>query len=139
MVFSHLIFLTNVILHTFTIISLCGLHCTTTCCLFDISKVAMSWSLFKTSRDPINSMLLDNCYVLMPCISPTFGIELLAPCPPCYSDCPAKSRKLPCYAICPTPKDVKVCKACKAYICCNGFHCPMFTLDNPPNPPCIPK
>lgn len=121
-------------MHTFTTYFLCALHCIATRCLFDIPKVTMSWSLFKTSRDPINSMLLDNYYVLMPYISPTFGIELLAPCPLCSNDCPAKIRKFRCCAICPTPKDAKVCKACKTYICCNGFHCPMFKLDNPPNP-----
>ncbi len=124
-------------MHTFTTISSCVLHYIATHCLFDNPKVTMSWSLFKTSKDPINSMLLDNHYVLMTCISPTFGIELLAPCPPCFSDCPANTRKFPCCAICPNPKDAKICRACKAYICYNWFHCPIFTLDSPPNPPCI--
>jgi hypothetical protein len=82
-------------------------------------------------------MLLDNHYGLMPYISPTFGIELLAPCPPCSSDCSANTRKLPYCIIYPIPRDAKVCKACKACICCNGFHCPMVTLDKPPYPPCI--
>ncbi len=122
-------------MHTLTTIFLCDLHCIVTHCLFDIPKVTKSWSLFKTSRDPINSMLLDNYYVLMPYISPTFGIELLAPCPPYSNDFPTKIRKFPCCAICPTPNDAKVCRACKTCICCNGFHCTMFTLDNPTQPP----